>query len=284
MKFISVAVVGCGDLGERCAAALPPDYQVTGLCRRPQRLAPGIVGRRADYTVPGELEQLEALAPSLLLLTLKPAAMTPDGYRTGFTAAARAVVAGLGRHRPRRILMVSSTRVFAERDGGWVEEHSGAHREEAAAGASLAAEDALADSGCPFSAVRCAGIYGDPGGRLLARVRRGEIAAAHPLRYTNRIHRDDAGGFLAHLLQAAAAGQPLEQVYIAADDAPAPRHEVEAWLARRLGVEAVEERAPGGRDGGHKRCRNRLLHASGYRLRYPDYRAGYEAVLAAKTG
>jgi hypothetical protein len=32
--------------------------------------------------------------------------------------------------------------------------------------------------------------------------------------------------------------------------------------------------------GGNKRCRNQRLHRSGYKLIYPDYRAGYGAMLA----
>jgi hypothetical protein len=31
---------------------------------------------------------------------------------------------------------------------------------------------------------------------------------------------------------------------------------------------------------GHKRCRNRALHDSGYQLIYPDYKIGYGALLA----
>lgn len=281
MKSISLAVVGCGDLALRCAAQLPPEFQLTGLCRSPERLPAGIVGRRADYTTPGDLALLEGLAPALVLLTLKPAAMSPEGYRAGFADAAREVLAGLGAHRPRRILMVSSTRVFAERDGNWVDEDSAVDETGYAARAILSAEHELRRSGHPFTAVRCAGIYGDPRGRLIARVRRGEICAPQPLRYSNRIHREDAAGFLSHLLQRAVEGERLEPVYIGADDEPAPRHEVEEWLAGRLGVDVPASRRvpPGG--AGHKRCRNRLLQASGYRLRYPDFRAGYEAALAS---
>ena len=66
---------------------------------------------------------------------------------------------------------------------------------------------------------------------------------------------------------------------IAVDNAPAPQFEVELWLAQALGIAQWRNRADGTRAGGHKRCRNLALRASGYRLRYPDYRAGYSAVL-----
>jgi hypothetical protein len=70
------------------------------------------------------------------------------------------------------------------------------------------------------------------------------------------------------------------------DDLPAPQYEVETWLAQALGIaaEAPQTQAAIVREAmseGHKRCSNRLLHASGYQLRYADYRSGYGAVLAS---
>ena len=104
------------------------------------------------------------------------------------------------------------------------------------------------------------------------------------MRYGNRIHRDDCAGFMAYLLAAMAAGGQLAPVYIGADDLPAPQAEVECWLAQRPGLPRNPQWTPGETAEaftiGHKRCSNRLLHASGYRLLYPDYRSGYEAVLA----
>jgi hypothetical protein len=139
--------------------------------------------------------------------------------------------------------------------------------------------------------VRFAGIYGYPGGRLLERIRRGELSPEHPPRFSNRIHRDDCAGFLCHLLGRVEAGQGVERVYNGVDDLPAPQFEVEAWLAAQMGVEATPVKPPGISDpniretmpAGHKRCSNRLLHASAYKLIYPDYRSGYGAVLAGES-
>ena len=150
----------------------------------------------------------------------------------------------------------------------------------------LAAEEQLLSSGLSASVVRFAGIYGIPGGRLLSRIRRGELCPAEPVSYTNRIHRDDCAGFLAHLFLKAQAGDELERVYIGVDDLPAPRYEVESWLADELGV-AQDMTLPSAsktdptrhNSAGHKRCRNRAMRESGYRLIYPDYKSGYRALL-----
>jgi nucleoside-diphosphate-sugar epimerase len=177
--------------------------------------------------------------------------------------------------------MVSSTRVFAERAGGWVDEESPLTSDDACAEEIIAAEHILRDGPAPCTRVRFAGIYGDPHGHLLNRVARGAICPPQPVRYSNRIHRDDCAGLLAHLLLQAEAGAAPEPVYIGVDDAPVPQYEVERWLCAQLGVEPVEVAATPQR--GHRRCTNRALHRSGYRLCYPDYRSGYGAVLAARA-
>lgn len=282
MKVNSVLMVGCGDLGARAGSQLKASgWQVAGVRRNAGLLPPGFTGYPADYTRDGSLGFLAVLEPDFLLVTPNPAEMTVEGYRRGFPGAMRNILAGLGAHRPRGILMVSSTRVFAEREGGWVDETSDLEREDPRALAIIEAERALLDSGHTACVVRFGGIYGAAGGRLLARIQRGELCAPEPVRYTNRIHRQDCGGFLAHLLLAMASGASLEPVYIGVDDDPAPRFEVETWLAREMGIAAGPGVTAPDSPGAHKRCRNRLLHASGYRLRYPDYRSGYRAVLGS---
>lgn len=288
MKSRSVLIVGCGDLGNRTAGALlAHNWEVTGVRRNLEKLAPGIAGVQADYTEPGSLDFAQALGPDYVLATFNPFDRSEAGYIKGFTTAMHHLLEGLGSHRPQHIVMSSSTRVFAERTGGWVDENSALSTEDAWARAIIAAETLLLDSAHSASVVRFAGIYGIPGGRLLSRIRRGELCPQQPLSYTNRIHREDCGGFLAHLLLQAAAGNRLEPVYIGVDDYPAPRYEVETWLAQQMGVEtgagiAAEpaEQPTQHNRAGHRRCANTALRASGYRLRYPDYKAGYGDLLA----
>lgn len=276
----SVLVLGCGDLGLRLAGALPAHWQFTGVCRSPAKLPPGVAALAADYTRPGSLDALAALAPDYVVTTLKPVGRDAAGYRRGFALATRHLLEGLEQHRPRAVLMVSSTRVYAEERGGWVEEDAPLATSDPAARAIIDAEEQLLGSGHRTAAIRCGGIYGEPGGRLLSRVAGGGITAATPERFSNRIHRDDVAGLLAHLIGRVEVGESLAPVYLGVDDCPAPQHEVEAWLAGQLGVVAAPTRQP---PATHKRCRNLALSASGYRLRHPDYRSGYAAVLAARA-
>ncbi|GAB3283963.1 NAD(P)H-binding protein [Parahaliea aestuarii] len=278
----SLVVLGCGDLGLRLAAALP-QWQVTGLCRSPQRLPDALRGPAVDYTRPGSLDFLAGLAPDYIVTTLKPVGKGEPGYIAGFTEATRNLLRGLGNHRPRALLMVSSTRVYAEQHGGWVDEHSPLTTQDPCAQAIIQAEQLLLGAGCNAATVRCAGIYGDPQGRLLTRIASGELCAPQPTRYSNRIHRDDVAGFLAHLLLQAAGNKQLAPVYLACDDQPAPQAEVEQWLAGQLGVPRESAQLVKAPPQAHKRCRNRALRDSGFQLRYPGYRSGYAAVLAQRA-
>lgn len=288
MKNSSVLIVGCGDIGIRTGGLLMGrGWPVAGVRRDISKLPAEFVGYAADYTEAASLDFIAQLKPDFVIATFNPAGRTPEGYKAGFQMAMSHLISGLGPHRPQHILMASSTRVFAEASGGWVDECSPLVDDDDCAVAIIAAEQQLLASEHNASVVRFAGIYGIAGGRLLARIRSGELCHSEPIRYTNRIHRDDCAGFLAHLLQLVDAGARIKPLYIGVDDEPAPRHEVEAWLAGEMGVQATPSdrllaavSLPAGRGtDGHKRCRNKALHNSAYQLIYPNYKSGYSALL-----
>ncbi len=235
-------------------------------------------GLAADYTRPGSLAGLADICPDYVVATLKPLGRGAEAYNSGFKLAMKNLLSGLGSHRPRGLFMVSSTRVYAEGNGGWVDEDSPLDSGSPQAAAIIAAEQQLLDSGAPATILRCGGIYGEPRGRLLTRVAQGELTSAEPVRYSNRIHRDDVAGFIAYLIARRERGEALLPIYNVVDNAPVPQHEAERWLAAQLGVAEVRQSRPV--SAGHKRCRNDRLLSSGYPLRYADYQSGYRAVLA----
>ena len=286
MKSRTVLIVGCGDLGIRCGSALAgAGAKVTGVRRDVSRLPGSIAGHAADYTVADSLAFAEALAPDYVIATFNPFDRSVDGYKAGFARAMENLLAGLGGHRPAHIIMSSSTRVYAESEGGWVHEDSALTDSDTFAAHIIAAEKALLESGHNATVVRFAGIYGIPGGRLLSRVRRGELCPAEPVSYTNRIHREDAGGFLAHLVAMVERDEAPRAVYNGVDDLPAPRYEVECWLAQQMGLDNFAQGATPAGDptrhnrSGHKRVKNVALRETGFEPAYPDYRAGYGALL-----
>ncbi len=283
LQGMKVLLLGAGDLGCRLGQAiLAQGARVIAVKRNPWRLPPGFEGYAADYTVPGELDFIQDLAPDYAVLTLKPLSMDDAGYRRGFVDATRNFLAGCGNHRARGILAVSSTRVYAENQGGWVNEDSALVSEGGPALALVEAENALRASGQPVSIVRCSGIYGEPHGRLLARIAAGRLCPPEPRRYSNRVHREDVSAFLQWGLEQWQAGVEPAPTYLLSDGEPAPQYAVEKWLAEGLGVIAGAEQAAL-RGAAHRRCDSTRVQRSGFEFRYPDFRTGYAAVLAARA-
>lgn len=269
-----VLIAGCGDVGAALGRRLAGRGDtVFGLRRSAFDPGPGITPVRGDLARP---DTLAALPGGLDQVVYAAAAdgRTEEAYEAAYPRGLANLVTVLAARGESlaRLIFVSSTAVYAQDGGEWVDEAAAALPGHFTGRNQLAAEAVAADAPWPTVAVRFGGIYG-PGRRwLLARVERGEPCA--PGLYTNRIHRDDCAGVLAHLL----ALEAPQRVYVAADDAPASQCEVMDWLARRLGRPAPP-RAAGGTASG-KRCSNRRLKASGYRFIHPDYRAGYGAMLA----
>jgi len=273
----SLAIVGFGDIGRRVAQRLPSSWRAVALRRRAGDVPPGVRGIAVDLTVPESLQCLERLAPEALLITLSPAQRSVEGYREGFDRAMASIIDGLGPHRPRHAFFVSSTRVYAETAGAWIDEEAPLARDGAQAEAIIDAEERFL-AGLPGATVlRAGGLYGHGPGPLLRAVAAGRLRPSAPLIYGNRIHRDDLAAFLVHSLERDIPDRVINLV----DDAPVPQQEVEAWLCRALGrpydPPPADPRAAAPR---HKRIRNARLHRSAYALTYPDYRAGYAGVIA----
>jgi nucleoside-diphosphate-sugar epimerase len=175
-----------------------------------------------------------------------------------------------------RVFFTSSTAVYAQTGGEWVDERSETRPSHFSGQRTLGAERRLAAAKTPGTVLRCAGIYGPGRTRLIESVRQGKASMSE--RFTNRIHRDDIAGAIVHLME---VPEP-PPILLLSDDEPAPQREVTTYLAGLVGVAvpAPEAAEPSAR-GGDKRCNNAKLKATGYSLLFPSYREGYAAMLAA---
>jgi nucleoside-diphosphate-sugar epimerase len=286
-----IFIAGCGYVGTRLGTELAAaGHKVWGLRRRVDTLPAGIEGVAADLTEPTTLTQLP---PGLDHVVYATSADGPGetAYRGAYLEGLVNLLDALEAQeiRPRRFFFVSSTGVYGQQDGEWVDETSPTEPSRASGKILLAAERRALAGPFPATVVRLGGIYGPGRTRLLRLVESGEATVSEdPPTYTNRIHRDDAAGLLAHLIHldtnALPAGQgiPPTQIYLGVDRDPAPRHEVLDWIAERLGVAHPRrvDGETGGRRGGNKRCSSDRLQASGYRFRYPSFRDGYEEMIA----
>lgn len=272
-----ILIVGAGDVGGRLARRLAAQgHAVFALRRQPQPL-PGVTTLAADVTRP---ETLGCLPPALdqVVFALSAGAGGPAAYQAVYVDGTRHVLAALAGQSLRRVLWVSSTGVYGQSAGEAVDEETPAHPATATGHKLLAAEAAARAAGWPVTVVRLGGLYGPDRHRLLRWVQAGRPVQRVPPQWSNRIHVEDAAALLAHLLTRCAQGLPVQALYHGVDAAPVPLATVLDWLAGQLGLPlppAADTTA-----GQGKRILARHAAAEGFRLHYPDYRAGYADVLS----
>jgi nucleoside-diphosphate-sugar epimerase len=200
-------------------------------------------------------------------------------------------LAALDAHPVAGLIYVSSTTVYGDRGGDWVDEHTPVAPTSPWGRMRVELEQMIWDYGrrraLPACVVRLPEIYGPDRG-VVARLRQGaEPALRFADRYSNRIHVDDLADVLLEL------GRRLDrELLLVSDGHPATTEEVYREAARLLGLpppRAVDA-APAGADEpdanrlallrDSKRCRNdELLRWLGRPLRYPDYRQGLTACI-----
>lgn len=275
----SVLLVGCGDIALRLAPLLEPGATLSGLRRHPENLPSFIRPIQADVCdAVAMANALEGHLFDYVIVTLTPGERSESRYRQVYVEGMRCLLQSLP-GRP-RVLFVSSTSVFGQHHGEWVNEHSVAEGDGFSGRVLREAEQLLMASGLPATCIRFSGIYGPGRERLIRLVREGRVALDNARQYSNRIHADDAARVLAFLIDRWEKGQPPAPVYVASDPQPVQSGNVWLWMATRMGVTgpALEplwdsEPATG------KRCDSALLQSQGFVFQYPDFCAGYAALM-----
>ena len=191
---------------------------------------------------------------------------------------------------------LSTTGVYGDRDGGWVDEDTPPRPGNDRGVCRVAAEDAwrAACARCAIDIFRVAGIYG-PGRSAFDDLRAGQARRVlKPGHLFGRIHRDDIAAAVL-----AAMGQdrpPGARILNLADDEPAASADVVAEATRLLGVPPLplipfEDALPGmsamGRSfwAENRRVRSAKTQAAlGLRWAYPTYREGLRAILQQEAG
>ncbi|MHC1653144.1 NAD-dependent epimerase/dehydratase family protein [Stenotrophomonas maltophilia] len=223
-----VLILGMGWSGRALAAQLQArGVQVSGTVRDPSSTADdGLRLHRLHADAMPSAALLEAIAQAQAVLCSVP----PDAQ--GDPALRQLLPALQASTALRWVGYLSSTSVYADRDGGWVDENSEADASETAGVQRRLAEtqwQALADARGIASAVfRLPGLYG-PGRNALLQLDEGR--ARHVLRpglVFNWLHVED----LAAVVMAAMQRPTRDGLYLPADDEPAPPQEVLAHAAQ----------------------------------------------------
>ncbi|XVH30779.1 SDR family oxidoreductase [Haloferacaceae archaeon DSL9] len=287
-----VAIVGCGYVGlELCRQLVAADHDVGGV-RRSEAGLDAVEGAggtpiRADVTDP---ESLDALPDAdWVVFVASSGGRGADAARRVFVDGLRAVLDEYGSRAspPDRLVYASSTGVYGDHGGAWVDESTPidpTDKTRVLAEAERVALGATADYGIDGTATRFAGLYG-PDRYRLDRYLDGPVTAG----YLNMVHRDDAAGSIRYLLEADLA---RGEVVLVCDDEPADKWVFADWLAEQCGRESPPKRTKAERLDDDslseparrrietsKRCSNAYLRELGYELSYPTYRRGYVSAI-----
>ena len=274
-----ILIAGCGDIGGALGLTLlKQGDEVFGLRRNTAALPPGLTPVSADLSAPLPPGTL----PNSLDAVVYTAAATERsdaGYEAAYVKGVHHLQRALG--SPTRSLFVSSTSVYGQTTGEWVDEASPTRPARFNGARVLEAEKLVHAHPGPSTCVRFGGIYGPKRTRLIRQVLEGTAtlkpnpSEGVPL-FTNRIHRSDCVAMLRFLLNLPEA----PPVLIGVDNDPAPWNDVLKWLARRCRRPTPPmAHSPGTSPTPNKRCRNQGLRDLGYTLDYPGFRDGYGEIL-----
>jgi nucleoside-diphosphate-sugar epimerase len=295
-------IIGCGYLGRRVARHwIGEKAAVFAITRSAERARAfresGIEPVIGDVTDPASLTAFPEVDTILYAVGLdrESGKSQREVYVGGLENVLKHVAGKVS-----RFLYISSTSVYGQNSGEWVDESSECRPESENGKVCLEAE-ALLRSRIPEAIVlRLAGIYGP--GRLVARIaalRAGLVLDGNPDAWLNLIHVDDA---VTAILACERRGTP-GATYLVCDDQPLRRLEYYSLFASLIGAPRPKPPFPplarGGQGGAgevvssapnseasnsilNKRCSNRRLHDElQVTLHYPTVRIGLPMALTA---
>jgi len=284
-------IIGCGDIARRALPELQRRYRVAALVRSSDRALAdsGVELIEGDLDDAGALATLAGRAERIVHLA-PPANGGPLDLRTRNLLAALAPQ-GRGAMLPQRFVYLSTSGVYGDCAGEWVEETRAPNPRTERARRRLDAERALGEWGernkIETVILRVPGIYASD--RLpLDRLIRGTPAlAAEEDVYTNHIHADDLAGILVAALESTGA----RGVYNASDDGPMKMGDFFDLVADRAGLarpqrvsreEAVRRLPPellSFMSESRRLVNRRMKTELGARLRYPTVADGVPAMV-----
>ncbi|MFN9645011.1 MAG: SDR family NAD(P)-dependent oxidoreductase [Cyanobacteriota bacterium] len=276
-----MAIFGGGYTGSRFARALDALAVPVTLTHRqpapPPDLPPAHWLRfdRAAGALPGPAD--------LAGLTHVLVTIPPDDQ--GLDPVLRSLLPLLRQAAPEWVGILSTTGVYGDHSGAWVDEDSAARPAPGRSEARLRCEQAWRDTGLPLQIFRLPAIYG-PGRSPFASLLEGRARLIHkPGQVFSRIHVDDIVGALLHNLSLPVGERPT--VLNLADGEPCPSSETLGFAAHLLGcplppverfADAAASMSPMARSFWMENRRadsRRLRHGLNYPLLYPSYREGY---------
>ena len=279
-------IFGIGYVGCHLAEELLRDgWHVAGTCRSPSKkeeLAErGIATTLFDGTHPAAQWQTVAADATHILISVPP----KENVDPVFKHHARDIVA----LKPQWIGYLSTTGVYGDHGGAWVDETAETRTTSPRGTARLAAEKMWLSLSPQAHIFRLAGIYG-PGRSAIDNLYQGTarniVKDDHVF---SRIHVAD----IVQALQASMQIPRPGRIYNIADDAPSASSDVVEYAAKIIGLAApprieaatatLSETAKEFYENNKRIKNDRLKTELGVHLKYPTYREGLRGILARRS-
>lgn len=291
-----VGILGCGYVGLKLGSILAANgHDVVGVRRSDAGLE--AIENAGFQAVRGDVSDRDSLAdiPDVdwLVFAVSPTTSNVETTRAIHVGGLETVIDAFAEREspPDRLIYTSTTGVYGDHDGAWVDESTSVNPPTEKVAAFTEAEqlalDRATDLGIDGTVVRFAGLYG-PDRWGFDRYLEGPVADG----YVNLVHRQDAAGAIAFLLENDVGRNEVLNVV---DDEPVPKWDLSEWLADARDVVSpyqvtvetylAETELPKGsrrRIEANKRVSNDRLRAHGYELTYPTFREGYREALEAE--
>jgi len=276
-----VLIVGYGDLGSEVARQLAHDgIKAIGVRRSVHSISDcanshDVTVISADVTQPLSIATLASIEPEVIVYCVAASGQTDAEYNAAYVDGLRNVLTTQQHNlQLKHVFFVSSTRVYGQDTDQLLDESVSAVPADFGGERLLEAEHLLQTLSCGATVLRLSGIYG-PGRLRMLNLAKSPDNWPRQNIWSNRIHRDDAAAFIVFLIKQVLAGNHVLGCYIVTDSRPVPQYEVLEWLAEQLQTEKAKALPA----SGGKRLNNKALLASGFKLQYPDYQAGYKTLL-----
>lgn len=288
-----VVILGCGYVGIELGRQLRDDHEVVGVRRSESGIA--AIEAAGFQAVQADITDADALArvpdADAVVFAASSGGRDAEAAKTVYVGGQRtALDVFAGRKQPPdRYIYTSSTGVYGDHGGEWVDEQTPLEpttaKTKMLAEAETVALSGATERGIDGTVARLSGIYGPDRYRIERYLDRPVVEG-----YRNTIHRDDAAGAVAFLLETDVA---RSEVVLVTDDEPTSRWAFADWLADQCGVspppkrtvaealETADSELRRRRLLTDKRCSNAKLRKMGYEFRYPTYRTGYREAIEA---
>lgn len=267
-----ILFIGYGKTSSRVAKQLfQQNHQITTVSRSPK--ADDFAQHLTQDIHQLDLSQI-SLVDAVYVLLAPPrntSLSSVEAYMQTYVNSVQPIVRALKDHPVKRIVVVSSTRVYGENHGAVINDDSPTIPCDEQGNLLLKMEE-LWQQAYPNECVivRPTGIYGTSSARM---VKLAEVTKTYSnIHWSNRIHIYDLANFLAHLLHV----EHPEKSYICTNNQPQPLHEMILKIQRDLNLPELVLQSQN--ETGKKIFAKNMVN-SGYKLKHDSCLVDYRKLL-----